>query len=134
MKKNLRITYIGGFLWKLTFFMITPLILRLYSLSTEAVRLVMIMVVLHNIFNALLCPVGFSVSNGMRAAGDVKFTMYASIFATVVCRTGFSVLFGVVLHLGVIGVTMAMICDWMIKALLILMRWRSGKWKAFKVI
>lgn len=134
MKKILRITYIGGFLWNLTFFMITPLILRLYSLSTEAVRLVMIMVVLHNIFNALLCPVGFSVSNGMRAAGDVKFTMYASIFATVVCRTGFSVLFGVALHLGVIGVTMAMVCDWTIKAFLILMRWRSGKWKTFKVI
>ena len=37
-------------------------------------------------------------------------------------------------NLGVIGVTMAMVCDWTIKAFLILMRWRSGKWKTFKVI
>lgn len=134
MKKILRLTYLGGALWNLVFFLLTPVILRLYSLSSEAVRLVMILVLLHNVFNALLCPMGFSVSNGMRAAGDVKFTMYASIFATVVCRTAFSVLFGVKLNLGVIGITLAMICDWAIKAFLILLRWHSGKWKNYKVI
>lgn len=134
MRKLLRLTYLGGILWNLVFFLLTPLILRLYSLSSEAIRLVMILVLLHNIFNALLCPVGFSASNGMRAAGDVRFTMYASIFATVICRTALSVFFGVTLHLGVIGITLAMICDWLIKAVLVLLRWRSGKWKNFKVI
>ena len=94
----------------------------------------MILVLLHNIFNALLCPVGFSVSNGMRAAGDVKYTMYASIFSTVVCRTALSVLFGVIFNLGVIGITLAMVCDWTVKAALILLRWKSGRWKNFKVI
>lgn len=84
--------------------------------------------------SALFCPVGFSVSNGMRAAGDVKFTMYASIFSTVVCRTALSVLFGVTLNMGVVGITLAMVCDWAIKAFLIAMRWRSGRWKEFRVI
>ena len=93
MKKLLRLTYLGGIILNLVFFLITPFILKLYSLSGEAVRLVMILVLLHNIFNALLCPVGFSVSNGMRAAGDVKFTMYTSIFATVICRTGLSIFY-----------------------------------------
>lgn len=134
MRKLLRITYLGGILWNLLFFLITPFILKLYSLSGEAVRLVLILVLLHNIFNALLCPVAFSVSNGMRAAGDVKYTMYASIFSTVVCRTAFSVLFGITLNLGVIGITLAMVCDWAVKAALILLRWKSGKWKNFKVI
>lgn len=45
-----------------------------------------------------------------------------------------SVLFGVRLHMGVIGITLAMVCDWLIKAVLVLLRWRSGKWKNFKVI
>ncbi|MCH5268844.1 MAG: MATE family efflux transporter [Lachnospiraceae bacterium] len=134
MRKLLRMTYVGGILWNLVFFMLTPLILKLYSLSNEAIHLVMILVLLHNIFNSLLCPVGFSVSNGMRAAGDVQYTMYASIFATVICRTALSVLFGIKLHLGVIGITLAMICDWAIKAFLIAMRWRSGKWKEYHVI
>lgn len=134
MKKMLRLTYLGGIIWNLLFFLITPFVLKLYSLSDEAVRLVMILVLLHNIFNALLCPVGFSVSNGMRAAGDVKYTMYASIFSTVVCRTALSVLFGVIFNLGVIGITLAMVCDWSVKAALILLRWKSGRWKNFKVI
>ncbi len=134
MKKLLRLTYLGGIIWNLLFFLITPFVLKLYSLSDEAVRLVMILVLLHNIFNALLCPVGFSVSNGMRAAGDVKYTMYASIFSTVVCRTALSVLFGVIFNLGVIGITLAMVCDWAVKAVLILLRWKSGRWKNFKVI
>lgn len=134
MKKMLRLTYLGGIIWNLLFFLITPFVLKLYSLSDEAVRLVMILVLLHNIFNALLCPVGFSVSNGMRAAGDVKYTMYASIFSTVVCRTALSVLFGVIFNLGVIGITLAMVCDWAVKAVLILLRWKSGRWKNFKVI
>lgn len=86
MNKLLRITYLGSCLWNLAFFLITPLILLLYSLSEETVRLIIIIVLIHNIFNALLCPVGFSLSNGLRVAGDVKFNMYAAIFSTVICR------------------------------------------------
>lgn len=66
MRKLLRLTYPGGILWDLIFLLMTPLLLLLYDLSDEAVRLVMILVLLHNVFNALLCPVAFSVSNGLR--------------------------------------------------------------------
>lgn len=134
MKKLLRLTYLGGITWNAVFFLIAPFILRLYSLSDEAVRLVLILIVLHNIFNALFCPVAFSVSNGMRAAGDVKFTMFASIFSTVVCRVALSVLFGVKLNLGIIGITLAMVADWGIHAVLVVWRYNSGKWKTFEVI
>lgn len=94
----------------------------------------MILVLLHNIFNAIFCPVSFSVSSGMRAAGDVKYTMYASIISTVICRVALSVLFGMVLNLGVIGITLAMVADWGIHAVLISIRYMSGKWKNYKVI
>lgn len=36
--------------------------------------------------------------------------------------------------MGVIGITLAMICDWAAKAALIFWRYRSGKWKNFVVI
>jgi Na+-driven multidrug efflux pump len=114
--------------------LIAPFLLKMYDLSDETVRLVLLLVVMHNIFNAMICPVAFSMSNGLRAAGDVKFTMYASIFSTVVCRVILSILFGVVMDLGVIGITIAMIADWAIHAVLIAVRYHSGKWKNFKVI
>lgn len=134
MNKLLRITYLGSCLWNLAFFLITPLILLLYSLSEETVRLIIIIVLIHNIFNALLCPVGFSLSNGLRAAGDVKFNMYSAIFSTVICRVVLSILFGVVWNMGVIGITLAMVGDWAVKTALTVWRYHSRKWKEFKVI
>ncbi len=134
MKKLLRLTYVGAVTWNALFFLITPLILQLSGLSEEAVRLVILLVLMHNTFNALCCPVSFSMSNGLRAAGDAKYTMFAVIFSSVICRVAFSVLFGLTLELGVVGITIAMLCDWAVKAILILIRYRSGKWKTFAVI
>ena len=64
----------------------------------------------------------------------MKFNMYASIFSTVICRVILSILLGQVLHMGVIGIALAMVGDWAIKMLLTVLRWRSGKWKTFRVI
>ena len=60
--------------------------------------------------------------------------MYASIFATVVYRVVFSVIFGVWMNLGVIGICLAMVGDLLVKALLILVRYRSRKWTGVRVI
>lgn len=134
MKKLLKLTYLGGIIWNVVFFILTPFILRLYSLSAETVQLVIILCFIHNLFNAILCPVASSLSNGLRACGDVKYTMYASIFSTVVCRVILSFIFGIWLNLGVIGIALAMAGDWAIKTVLITVRYLSGKWKTLKVI
>lgn len=133
-KKLLRITYLGSAVWNFLIVGLTPAVLMLYSLSGETKALVFILVLIHSVFNVLLCPVAFSLSNGLRAAGDIKFTMYASIFATVVCRVFFSVLFGIWLDMGVIGICIAMVGDWFVKTLLIMTRYRSFKWTGFQVI
>lgn len=44
MKKLLRITYIGGIIWNIVFFLFTPIILKLYSLSNETIKLIIIYV------------------------------------------------------------------------------------------
>ena len=79
-------------------------------------------------------PVAFAFANGLRAAGDVKFTMYAAIFATVVCRVSLSFLFGLALQMGAVGVALAMVCDWVIKAILVIWRYKGGKWRTMRVI
>ncbi len=74
------------------------------------------------------------LSSGLRAAGDVKFTMWASIFATVVCRTLLSFLLAKWMGMGVIGIALAMVLDWCIKAVLDIVRFRSGKWAENRII
>ena len=133
-KKLLRITYFGSALWNILIFALTPLVLMLYSLSSEAKQLVILLVLIHAVGNTILCPLAFSLPNGLRAAGDIRYTMLASIFATVICRVALSVLFGLWLHLGVTGIAYAMVGDWLIKAILIVVRYRSRKWTQFEVI
>lgn len=134
MQKLWRMTYLGSVLWNLvTLFLIQP-ILPLFSLSAETRHMVVILVLMHNVGNAVLCATAFALSDGLRAAGDARYTMYATLFGTVVCRVFFSVVFGIWLNLGVYGITLAMVGDWLVKALLILFRYRSGRWTAFRVI
>ena len=134
MRRLLRITFFASILWNGVVLLAAPLILRGYAISDEAARLVVILVIIHNIFNALFYPLSGSLSNGLRAAGDVKYTMYVSIFSTIGCRVVFSVLFGICLDLGVIGIASAMCLDWMIRAAFFWIRFQRGKWKEFWVI
>ena len=64
----------------------------------------------------------------------MKFTMLVSIASTVGGRFVFSLLFGVALNLGVIGIALAMCLDWIIRAVIFYLRFRSGRWKRFEVI
>lgn len=133
-KKLLRITYAISIAWNILTLAATPLILHFYAVSDEVKRLVLILVLIHNVFNAFLFPLSGALSNGLRAAGDVKYAMYVSILSTVFGRLVFSVIFGIWMNMGVIGVALAMCLDWAIRAFFYLRRYRSGRWKNFQVI
>ncbi|MCR4625330.1 MAG: MATE family efflux transporter, partial [Lachnospiraceae bacterium] len=64
----------------------------------------------------------------------VKFTMWNSIFATVICRTILSFALAKWMGMGVIGITLAMVLDWCIKAAINIWRFKSDKWKNKRVI
>lgn len=134
IRKLLRITFLLSVVWNGIIFMITPLILKGYALSGKAVVLVIELVLIHNIFNALFYPLSGALANGLRSAGDVRFTMYISVGSTIGCRVVFSVIFAVGLNLGVIGVALAMCLDWGIRAVCFFLRFQKGKWKGFHVI
>ena len=134
MRKLLRITFLASILWNGLILLAAPFVLRGYAISDEAAHLVVILVIIHNLFNALFYPLSGALANGLRASGDVKYTMYVSIFSTIGCRVVFSILFGVCLNLGVIGIASAMCLDWMIRAAFFWIRFQRGKWKEFRVI
>ena len=60
--------------------------------------------------------------------------MYVAIVSTIVIRFVLSVILGAWMNLGVIGIAAAMCCDWMVRAVLFLHRFRSGIWKECSVI
>lgn len=133
-KKLTRITLLISSGWNLLIFVLTPVFLQFYSLSPEAKQLVIWLVLIHNVFNAVAYPFSGALSSGLRAAGDVKFTMYVSIASTIAGRLVLSYVFGILFHMGVIGIAIAMVCDWSIRAVIFCFRQKSGKWREFQVI
>lgn len=132
--KLLKITVAFSIIWNAIVFAITPLMLQFYDMLPETVRLTIQLVLLHNIFNAVAFPFSGCLGNGLRATGDVTFTMVVSIASTVGVRFVLSYVFGVLMNLGVIGVAMAMVCDWCVRAVIFLVRLRLGKWKEMSVL
>lgn len=134
LTKLSKITLILSSAWNFLVFLFTPLFLRFYALEPQTKQLVIWLVLIHNIFNAAAFPFSGALSNGLRAAGDVKFTMYVSVLSTIAGRLFLSYLLGIVFHMGVIGIAIAMVCDWVIRAVVFIWRRKSGKWKGFQVI
>lgn len=133
-KRLTRITLLISSAWNLLIFLLTPFFMKFYALQPETKRLVIWLVLIHNVFNAAVYPFSGALSNGLRAAGDVKFTMYVSVISTIAVRLLLSWFFGIVLQMGVIGIAIAMVCDWSIRAVIFFWRQKSGKWKTFQVI
>ena len=134
IRKLTKLSLALAVVWNALVMILTPLLLPLYDLAPETKRLIILIVAIHNLFSALVQPFSGPLSSGLRAAGDVKFTMWASIFATVVCRTFLSFLLAKWMGWGVIGIALAMVLDWCIKAVLDILRFRSGKWAEKKII
>ena len=134
LTKLSKITLLLSSAWNLLIFLFTPLFLQFYALEAQTRQLVIWLVLIHNVFNAAAFPFSGALSNGLRAAGDVKFTMYVSVISTIAGRLFLSWLLGIVFHMGVIGIAVAMVCDWVIRAVIFIWRQKSGKWKEFQVI
>lgn len=133
-KKLNKITLVLSVLWNALVFAITPLIVRHSAISPEAKELVVWLVLINNIFSGLAYPFAGSLGNGLRAAGDVKFTMIVSIVLTVAARLFFSALFGMWLGWGVIGVAIGMSIDLVFRGAIFIWRQKSQKWTQFRVI
>lgn len=120
--------------WNMFVFACTPILLHFSSLEAETKNLTIILVLLHNIFNAVAFPFADPLGKGLRATGDIKFTTAISLFTTIGVRLVFSILFAIVMNLGVIGIAFAMCFDWSIRGIIFWIRFKQGKWKKFRVI
>ena len=76
----------------------------------------------------------FVPAYGLRAAGDVKFSMIISCAVMWLCRFCLSVLLIRGLGFGPMGVWIGMFADWTVRAVLFTWRFHSRKWLEHKVI
>lgn len=133
-KKLMKVSYIATAIISLIVFVGLKPILSLFTLSDAAYEYSYWLIIIHNVLAIVLHPTSFVLPNGIRAAGDVKFTMYVGILSMIIFRLGTAYLFGIVFNLGVYGVWIAMGADWMFRSILFTIRLKSNKWREFRAI
>lgn len=127
-QKLLKFAYISMAVVNILILVSLPLSLKLYNLTKETLELAAILVILHDGFAMIFWPTAFVLPNALRAAQDVRFTMVVSIFSMIAFRIFFSWVIGVRFGMGIIGVWIAMIIDWVFRGGLFIWRVRSGRW------
>ncbi len=128
IKKLLLITHAGLLVFNVLIFLILPLILWLYHLSPETYSLAQQIIIFHGITAFLFWPESFTLPSALRASNDIKFTLIVAILSMWIVRIGFSYLLGTYFKIGLFGVWIAMILDWLARSGLFLYRYRSEKW------
>lgn len=129
LKKLLAIIYVAMAGTVALIFLALPLILKAYNLSDQTAAAATNIIHFHGISAMIIWPLSFALPAAYRAAGDAKACMYTSIVSMWIFRIGFSYLVGKYMGLGVFGVWVAMVIDWIVRAICFVIRYFNGKWK-----
>ena len=123
----------------LTVVLLRPL-LSTYDVSAAAKELAYWLVISHSVVVAIIYPLGFLLPSVFRAASDVKFTLVVSMLSMWGIRIAFAYvlalpevsLFGLFsfdgFNMGMWGVWIAMMLDWVCRAVLYTIRFFTDKW------
>lgn len=133
-KYLMKLAFIGMIIVNVMILCFSKYILSVYHLSLPTFQLTMEIVIIYCVSAIFFVVPAFGLPNALRAAGDVKFTMLTSIIAMWICRIGLSYLFGSFFGLGLVGVWLAMVCDWVVRAIIFLIRFKGKHWLTKAVI
>lgn len=126
--KLIKTTYIWLFALNLPLLPLLGPICSLYRLSGETSALAIKLMLYHGVCCMLIHPLAFCLTNGLRAANDVRFTMTVSICSMWICRIVMAYILSLNLGLELMGIWIAMTIDWLVRAIFFSTRVLSGKW------
>ncbi len=128
LKKLLTWTYVMQGITNILVVIFVKQLVGLYELSPESMALAMKLSTIHASCAILFWPLSFVLPNALRAANDVRYTMWVGIGSMLVFRIFGSWVMCVQLELGAVGVWIAMIMDWICRISFFVPRTLSGKW------
>ena len=115
-------------------FALTKPITILGGMEPESARMCFQMMVWITVVKPLVWVVSFIPAYGMRAAGDVRFSMITSCVSMWVFRFCLCVFLIRVIGMGPLAVWFGMFTDWTIRGIIFIWRFHSRKWLRHKVV
>jgi putative MATE family efflux protein len=135
--------FIKSFLWigsgslTLIALILMPLfypLVSIFSPPAEIMHDLFVVLLVNSIAQIPLWAISFILPSGLRAAGDSRFTSITSMLTMWLFRVILGYVLGIVLGYGIIGVWVAMNCEWAVRGGIFLWRFRGKKWYAHKLI
>ena len=115
-------------------FILTKPITILAGMEPASAGLCLSMITFITIVKPISWVMSFIPGYGMRAAGDVKFSMITSCCTMWLCRVSLCIYLCRVWGFGPIAVWIGMFSDWTLRAIIFGIRFHSGKWLNHHVI
>ena len=112
----------------------TPFITRVAGMTPECAAQTFELLTIITIVKCLIWVLAFTLPNGARAAGDVRFSAMVSALSMWIFRVGGSWILCRVFGVGLIGVWIAWFSDWACRLIIYIWRYRSGRWMTKRVI
>ena len=107
----------------------TPFIVKLYQLSDQTAELATQVIRYHAVMAMFIWIPSFSISNTLRAAGDVMWTMVVAVISMWIFRIGAAYILSGYFDMGLMGVWIAMTVDWIFRAICYMTRYKGKKWE-----
>lgn len=115
-------------------FALTKAVTILGGMEKESADMCFHMVMWITIMKPIVWTMAFVPGYGLRAAGDVKFSMITSCCTMWACRFCLCVFLIRVMGFGPMGVWIGMFADWTVRSIIFTWRFHSRKWLQHKVI
>ena len=115
-------------------FALTKPVTILGGMEKESADMCFHMVMWITIMKPIVWTMAFVPGYGLRAAGDVKFSMITSCCTMWACRFCLCVFLIRVMGFGPMGVWIGMFADWTVRSIIFTWRFHSRKWLQHKVI
>lgn len=122
------IAWVGILVSCLLVFAITKPVTWLAGMEAGAAAMCFEMVLAITIVKPLVWTGSFVISYGLRAAGDVRFSMIVSTITMWCCRVALCIFLVRDYNFGPMAVWIGMFADWTVRAVIFCRRFQSGKW------
>lgn len=109
-------------------------ITKVGGMEPESAKLCLFMMGWITVVKPLVWVLAFIPAYGMRAAGDVKFSMILSCISMWICRVSLCIFLCRVMGFGPIAVWIGMFTDWTVRGIVYMIRFHNRKWMDHQVI
>ncbi|ADD02976.1 MATE efflux family protein [Thermoanaerobacter italicus Ab9] len=103
-----------------------------YTSDETVIKMISDLIKLNSICILLWSP-SFVIPEGLKGAGDSKYTMVISMISMWLFRIGVAYVFGILLNLGLIGIWAGRYVDWLARGVLYFLRLKGDKWNKILV-